>query len=142
MSGIKYNPLINGTAYDWSNIIINIFGRTIIGVSKISYDETQDMEDTWGAGVNAVNRGFGNKVATASITLYQEEVQALQTIASTIQDIPEFDITVMYASDLTNIKTDVIKNCRFKNNKRDMSQNDMNSEVEIELLTSHIEWDV
>ena len=140
MAGIQYPALVNGVAYDWSNIICSILGRPVIGITNITYASTQDMENNYGAGCFPITRGYGNVVATASITLTIEEVENLQTIApdGMLQNIPEFDIIVMYMSNLTNPKTHIIKNCRFTTNQRTMNQNDMNSVVEITLLPTHI----
>ena len=81
-TGIQYTPLVNGLAYSWSNVIVNVLGRTLIGIDAIDYEEKQDMSDNWGAGVYPVSRGFGNRKATCKITLYQEEVIALEQLSS------------------------------------------------------------
>ena len=141
---IEYNQLINGHAYDWSNIVINIMGTVVTGISSIDYSQEQDMQDNWGAGINPVSRGYGNRKATAKLTLYMEQLVALQTASLTgnIQDIPEFDIVVMYLSTPSIPKTDIIKNCRFKNNVRGIKLNDMNVTVDCDILCSHIIWSV
>ena len=56
----KSRALINGRSYAWSSIKFNILGNSIIGISKINYDENQDVEDVFGAGNRAVARGLGN----------------------------------------------------------------------------------
>ena len=143
MGGINYQPLINNVAYDWSDVIVNIMGHTFIGISSIEYEEKQDKQDNFGAGRRPVNRGYGNIKATAKITLFQEEVLALEALVpgdGTIQDLPTFDIIVMYMSNPSLPIKDVIKNCQFTNNVRTLKQNDMNVEVAFELITSHILW--
>jgi hypothetical protein len=139
INGIKYQPLINGQAYDWSNIVCTLLGNVAIGISKIDYEVKQDMTDNWGAGINPVSRGFGNRKATASITLYMEEMEALQTlIGGNVQDIPEFDILVQFYTNPLAPVTHTLKNCRFTNNFRKINQNDMNVSIECELIVSHI----
>jgi hypothetical protein len=142
MGYIVYNPLINGVAYDWANISIRILGHTVIGVESIEYSDDQEIKDNFGAGVRPVNRGYGNITTTAKITLFMEEVVSLQQLSVTgnLQDIPEFDIIVQYASKPTSIVTDIIRMCKFKSNKRSPKQNDTNITVDIDLITPKIDW--
>lgn len=138
-------PLINGTAYGWSSIEINILGVAVVGVSAISYEETQEMENIYGAGSYPVARGYGNITTTGSITLHMSEVEALQAAAPNgngrIQEIPEFDITISYLpADTASLRTHVLKNVRFSKNARAVNQNDKNIAVEIPLQISHIQW--
>lgn len=136
-------PLINGVAYTWSQISCNILGRPVAGISSVSYSETQEMENNYGAGNRPVSRGYGKIETVASVTLDMNEVEALQMIAPNgrLQDIPEFDIIVAYVpGGIARTVTHRIHNCRFKNNKREVEQGAMNISVELELITSHITW--
>ena len=51
-----------------------------------------------------------------------------------------FNITVQYTDYISAPVTDYVMNCQFTNNKRTLKQNDMNTKVEIEVITSHIMW--
>jgi hypothetical protein len=142
MAGIQYNPLVNGVAYDWSHVIINVLGRTVIGVKSLDYAENQDITDNYGAGIRPTTRGYGNIKCTCKLTLTTEEVLALEQLSVTgsLQDIPMFDITVQYMSYPTYPITDYIKNCQFKNNDRKLKQNDMEFPIELEIIASHVLW--
>jgi len=135
-------PLINGQSYSWSQIEVRILNVPVAGITAISYEESEEMQDNWGAGKYPVSRGYGKIEATGSITLEMNEVEALQAAVPTgrLQDIPEFDIVVSYLPQGGNIVTHTLKNCRFKNNKREVNQGDMTIAVELELLISHIQW--
>jgi hypothetical protein len=139
---MAYQPLVNGTAYSWSQITLNILGVPVAGVSSISYNEEQEMQDNYGAGNRPVSRGYGRINTEGSVTLHMEEVEAIQNAVSTgrLQDIPEFDIVVAYLPEGGNIVTHTLKNCRFKNNGREVSEGDMAINVEIPLQISHINW--
>lgn len=134
--------LVNGTAYSWSQIKLNILGVNPVGVTAISYNETEEMEDNMGLGNRPVSRGYGGIETEGSITMHMEEVESLQDASPTgrIQDIPEFDIVVSFLPRGGVIRTHVLKNCRFKTNGRDMSQGDMAIEVECELQIAEIKW--
>jgi len=135
-------PLINGQAYSWSQITLNVLGVQVAGFEAISYEENQEMVDNYGGGNRPVSRGLGRIETTGSVTLHMEEVEALQTAAPNrrLQAIPEFDIVVAFLPDNGNIVIHTLKNCRFKTNKRDMTEGDTKVAVEIELQISHINW--
>jgi hypothetical protein len=139
---MAFQPLVNGTAYSWSQITVNILGIPVAGVTGVSYTEEQEMQDNYGAGNRPVSRGYGNITTEGSITLHMEEVEALQAAVSTgrLQDIPEFDIVVAFLPEGGVITTHTLKNCRFKTNGRDLEQNQMAIEVEIDLQIAQILW--
>jgi hypothetical protein len=134
--------LVNGTAYSWVDITLNLLGIPVAGIVAISYDDEQEIEDNSGAGRFPVSRGYGGIKAQASITLHAEEVVAIQRSIPTgrLQDIPPFDIPVSYLPPNGNIATDVLKNVQFKKNSRDTKQGDKKIEVELPLVISHINW--
>lgn len=135
-------PLVNGTAYAWSQIELRLFNTPVNGITDIKYDDTQDMEDNYGAGEFPVSRGYGQIKAKSSITLEMAEVEALQAAApdGRINRIPEFDVVVSYLPEGGIIRTHTLKNCRFKGNKREIKSGDMTINVELELIISHIIW--
>lgn len=62
--------IINNVAYSWSMIRISIPALDISedstimqGVSEIKWNKTRKVENNYGIGGNAINRGFGNKPA-------------------------------------------------------------------------------
>lgn len=132
--------LINGRAYSWSNITLNIFGVKPIGISKINYKEEQEIEDIHGAGQRAVARGLGNITNDGSITFHMNELQALRDSRDDgkIINIPEFDAVVAFLPPGGKIVTHTLKNCRFKNDGVDVSQNDKNIETEVMLAIGEI----
>lgn len=135
-------PLINGTAYAWSQVELRIFNQAVAGVVDIKYDDMQQMQDNKGAGEFPVSRGYGNIEAKGTITLEMAEVEALQAAApqGRINKIPEFDIVVSYLPEGGVIKSHTLHNCRFKGNKRELKSGDMTINVELELQVSHISW--
>lgn len=136
-------PLINGTRHSWASIRCNILGRTVTGITKIDYEDTQEKENKYGAGIHVDHRGLGNYEATCGITLYAYETEAIVAklpAGKRLQDIAPFDIVVSFVNESNQTVTHTIRNCEFVNNKRDMSQGDTGIEVEHELIVTHIEW--
>lgn len=137
-------PLINGTAYAWSQIVFNVLGVQVSGVDSISYSEEQEMTDNYGSGTRPVSRSYGQITTEGSITLHMEEVEALQQAVESgrLQDIPEFDLPVSYLPEGGVITTHILKNVRFKSNSRSVTKGDAAIAVEIPLQISHIKWKV
>lgn len=135
-------PLINGTAYAWSQIELRLFNTPVAGVTKITYEDEQEMQDNYGAGAFPVSRGYGQIKPKAGITLEMAEVEALQAAApgGRLQSIPEFDVVVSYLPEGGVIVNHTLHNCRFKGNKREIKSGDMTVEVELDLQISHISW--
>jgi hypothetical protein len=135
-------PLINGQSYSWSRIEFNILGATVAGITAIKYEDKQEMQNNFGAGNRPVSRGYGKIECEGSVTLEMAEVEALQSVSKTgrLQDIPEFDIIVAYVPESGPKRTHKLRNCRFKENKREIKTGDMTIEVEIPLMLSHIDW--
>lgn len=135
--------LINGRAYSWADLKVNILGVLIYGIMAISYEEKNDKENVYGAGGKPVARGYGNTTFDGSITLSVEEVEALEKAApsGSLAKIPPFSIVVAYVPDgSTKIKTEILKFVEFMGNKRAWKQNDMKGEIEIPLIIGDIDW--
>lgn len=134
--------LINGQAYTWAQIKVNVLGRQINGIAKISYKEKEEMQDNFGAGNRPVSRSYGKITAEGSMELHMEELEALQaaTPDGRIQSIPEFDIVVSYQPNQGKIVNHTLHNCRMMENGREASNEDMLIKTEIPLLISHISF--
>jgi len=134
-------PLINGKAYAWSSISLMIDGVIENAVTKITYSDTVDKENGYGAGQMPTDRADGNYEAKCSITLkaVASEAIAAKSPNGRIQDYGVFAVVVQYLVGTVR-KTHIIHNCEFKNNGRDVSQGDKKIETEHELVVSHITW--
>ncbi|BDD07441.1 hypothetical protein [Aureibacter tunicatorum] len=139
---MKFTPLVNGRTYSWSDVTVNVLGNPVAGITEVTYEEKQDMENVYGAGDRPVARGYGKVEASGSISLLVDEVEALMAEAPNgrLTDIPEFDVVVAYETESGDVITHTIKNCKFKANSRSFKTGDMKMEVKMELLVSHIEW--
>lgn len=136
-------PFINGVQYHWGQIACRALGNIFVGISKIMYEEKQDMAMNFGAGNYAIGMGFGKINVTGSLTLFQEELEALVAAAPNrrLQAIPNFDITVTFIPEVGQaLVTHTVRNCRLELNKRDMSAGDTSVTSDITFIASHIDW--
>lgn len=140
MNGI---PLINGHEYCWADIVVNIYGTQITGITGIDYSDDQEVVDVYGAGRYPVSRSKGRITCTGKLSLLASEVNAItkKTPNGRLQDLPPFDIIVSYIPDDGGVVvTDKIRNCQFKKNERSWSEGDTSKSVDLDLAVSHIEW--
>lgn len=131
-----------GKLAGWNSIATNMMGRDVEGINQLSYDDTVEKTNEYGAGKMPIGRGEGNYSAKCSITLYKEEVIALQASLPSgkrLQDIAPFDITAQYDYNGVLYK-DRIRNCEFTNNGVDVKQGDKVIATKFDLVVSHIEW--
>lgn len=135
-------PLINGKSYEWADIILNVLGVPIAGVTAISYGEKQDIKNIYGAGRFPVSRANGALTPNGKISLLFEEIQAIMAAAPNgrIQDIAEFDIMVSFIDASLIPVTHKLRNCRFMNNDKDTKQGDTSIPTDMELCISHVQW--
>ncbi|MDR1371827.1 MAG: hypothetical protein LBJ17_01680 [Dysgonamonadaceae bacterium] len=140
MNGV---PMINGYTYGWADIVVNIAGIPVTGITAIEYEDDQEMQDNYGAGRYPVSRSKGIIKCKGKITLYPEEVIAItgKAMNGRLQDIGPFSVVVSYIPDgVFKVTTDKLYNCQFTKNSRAWAQGDMSKPVELDLMISHIEW--
>lgn len=128
----------------WNSIKLRLLGRDIEGVTQIEYTDEQEIKNEYGAGAYPVGQSTGNYSATAKISMYKEELIGLQESlpkGKRIQEIDPFDVPVVYEYQ-GKLYKDVIRNCRFKNNGVSVSNNDGKVVQDIELICTHIDWNV
>lgn len=135
-------PLINGQAYSYADIVVTILGQPIAGITAINYNDSQEITENFGAGRFVTSRGLGPILAEGTLTLDRAELSAIIDAAPSkrLQNIPEFDIEVNYLPEGSTPRTDVLRNCRFKNTVGGAAQGDSNVLAELELAVSHIDW--
>jgi hypothetical protein len=135
-------PLINGVAYSYADVNVQLLGRTVLGITAISYEDEQDIVDNYAAGQFATSRGYGQNKFKASLTLEMKESERLVEAVPTgrLQDIPPFPITVSYENAANKIVIHKLLMVQFKNNKRNTKSGETNIEVEHELVIAKIEW--
>ncbi|MDR0729928.1 MAG: hypothetical protein LBF19_07405 [Prevotellaceae bacterium] len=133
-----------GKMAGWNSVQLNMLGRDVEGITEIAYDDSVEKENIMGAGAFPVGRGEGNYAAKCSITLYHEEIVALQRSLGPLRrltDIAPFDISVSYEYG-GFIYKDRIRNREFKSNARSIKQNDKSISNQFELIVSHIDWNI
>ena len=142
-NGLRTPPLINGVTPSWANIIVNIAGVPVIGITAINYEDKQEIENVYGAGQRAVARGYGRIDCTGSITLLRDEVEALRKASPTgrLQDLAPFNIMVSFVPYGGSVVANHnIKSCQFLNDGVDAKEGDTKLEKQLDLVVGSIDW--
>lgn len=134
-------PLINGRAFDYSQIIINILGVPIVSVSSITYLEEQEKVNNMGTGNRPVSRGHATIDASGSLEISMNDIEALRDVApnGSLLFIPAFDIVVVFGN-VQNPQTHVLKNCEFLNDGVETTVGDTDVKRTFDLVISHIQY--
>lgn len=133
-----------GKIAGWNSITINLLGRDVEGVDEVSYNDTQEKENVYGAGKMPIGRGDGNYSAKATVSLLVEEDMALQQSlprGKRLSDIAPFDILVEYEYEGFKYR-DRIRNCEFTGRSVSVKQGDKKMVHKHELIVSHIDWNI
>lgn len=135
-------PLINGVEYTHAEIVCNILGFPILGLTAIKYSDMQAITLNYGTGQHPVSRGFGTIEPVASITLTMKEIQRFSQAAplGKIQNIPDFDIGVNFTTEAGDFVRHRLVRCRFKGRNTDSSTNNSQIEEELELSVVEIKY--
>ena len=138
---MELTPLINGRAYDFTQVVVTILGVPVPSVSSLNYTEEQTKENNYGAGTRPVSRGRGAVTVSASVTISMNDVEAIRDVApdGSLLKIPPFDIEVSFLNE-QKVVTHIVKNCEFTDDGTETSQDDKDIKKAFNLIPSHIKY--
>ena len=128
----------------WNSATLNLYGRDVEGISELGYDDSVEKELIKGAGKMPIGVGEGDYVAKMTLKLYQEEVIAIMDSLPPgvrLQDIAPTDVIVQYTYN-TRIYKDIIRNVEFTKVGRAVKKGDKTVEQTVEVICTHIDWNV
>ncbi len=133
--------MINGVVHSWANLAVSITGVPVTGINKISYKDSQVIDNIYGAGQKPIGRGYGRVENSGSITLLRGEVEALRAASATgrLQDIAPFTITVQFLPiNGQKIVTHTLVDVQFKDDGMEISEGDTSNYTDFELVIGNI----
>jgi hypothetical protein len=129
--------VVNGEAYDWSSITINMPGMTF-QAQDISYDDELEKEPVYGMGSSQRGYGKGNYKSTAKITMLKEDFDDLVDYCKKNKvALYKLDITKIiasYAHDYQKTKIDVLNKVTITKTSHKATQGDKSLKVDLDLL--------
>lgn len=134
-------PLINGRAFDFAQIVVQILDVPVTSVSAITYLEEQEKVNNFGTGSRPVSRGHGAIDANGSIDISMNDLEAIRDAApdGSLLKIPAFDIVVSFLNEQRVIKH-VLKNCEFVDDGTETAQDDKDIKRTFGLIISNIKY--
>lgn len=128
---------VNGKNYDWGDVDFKIPGLAMV-VKEISYDDEQDMEESYGKGYKPRGFGKGNYKASGKLSMLRDDYEDLlayckaKGIAFYDLEIPS--IVVSYADNGKSISSDELKRVRPTKRTHKAAQGDKSLTVDIDLM--------
>ena len=134
-------PLINGRAYDFTQITVALLGVPTLGISSLNYTEEQEKVNNFGTGNRPVSRGQGPIDSSGSIEISMNDVEALRDAApdGSLLKIPPFDITVVFGNPQKPV-VHVLKNVEFTNDGVESTQGDTDLKRTFDIVISNIKY--
>ena len=139
--------MFNSNEYAWKDIKVALGGRTVTGITQITYDTTQDVNNIYASGDEPHSQTTGNRDVEGTIGLLQSEVDALNRAAKAaggrnLLDLT-LDVTIAYARTLgEEIVVDTVRNARATSLPKGGNQNDPNMISEITFRAMKVDYDV
>ncbi len=126
-------PLINGNAYSFASIEIDVGGRKIKGIKDLSYDDGLDPGMARGTSPIPLAHTQGDYEANASMEMFRKDFDELCALLGDGYCEVEFPITVTYASRGMPTVTDRLPAVRIKKVDNSNSQGNDPTAVKLEL---------
>jgi len=135
-------PLINGVEYTHADVVVNLFGIPLVGITSIEYSDNQTIEGNYSTGRLPTSVGFGQIVFTASLTITSVEFRRLLLITpgGRLQDIPFFDVGINYIPEGGIFVRDRLVRCKFKGANITSATNNTQIEVPLELFVADVRY--
>ncbi len=140
MPSADFRPRVNGKIYSFVDIKFSIAGQDVSGITAISYETEREKENIYAAGSEPVGVAYGQRKYTASISFLKNEYDALKRAAPNfrIEDIPPFDLPVIYIKEDGSFVRDTLKNFDFTKANNDFKVGDKGLEVKCDAIISGV----
>lgn len=128
---------VNGKNYDWGDVDVKFPGLVLV-VQEISYDDEQDMEESYGRGYKPRGFGKGNYKASGKLSMLRDDYEDLLAFCRakgvSFYDLELPSIVVSYADNGKAISTDELKKVRPIKRTHKAAQGDKSLSVDVDLM--------
>ena len=128
---------VNGKNYDWGDVDVKFPGLVLV-VQEISYDDEQDMEESYGRGYKPRGFGKGNYKASGKLSMLRDDYEDLLAFCKargvSFYDLELPSIVVSYADNGKAISTDELKKVRPIKRTHKAAQGDKSLSVDADLM--------
>lgn len=133
--------LINGRAYDHTQLTIIYGGIRLTSATSLDYGEEQDKAFNNGVGNRPVSFGQGAITASGSIELSMNDVKAIRAGApnGSLLQIPLADVIITFINPQGPV-IDTIKNVSWTTDRVNSSEGDTDVKLTLDFIASHVKW--
>lgn len=133
-------PLINGKAWEFTDINLVLLGIPIAECKSVSWNQKQNRKMNFGLGRFATSFGNGPINVDVKLTISMNEIQSIREAipSGLLQDIPPFTITLWYGDTALGAKTQKIFNCIFMDDGVSGSEGDTILFYDFNLIASNV----
>jgi len=131
------NTLVNGKAYEFSDIEFEIFGYKVMDVKEIDYATKRNIANNYGTGIEPISRSTGTKTYEGKIVLGMKEVETIREKMPAnmdLTDLAPFTIVISYLNNY-KITTHKLFFCQFTEDNPKAKQGDGDLVMELPLVT-------
>lgn len=133
--------LINGRAYDHTQVQVLYLGVPLSSVTSIDYGEEQEKAFNHGTGNRPVSFGVSSIESNGSIELSMNDIEAIRDAApnGSLLQIPLNDMLVVFTNPQKPV-THTIKNVAWTTDKPSSAQGDTDIKVSLDFISSNVKW--
>ena len=134
---------VNGIAYDWESVTIEMPHGVAIGIEEINYNDSREIEEIYGKGSKVRQYGRKNYSASGSMTLTRDEFEAFRKAADgSAYKAKPFPIVSSYANDDMETVTDTLPDVKITKQDTSAKQDDASTgKVKLDFkILSPIKW--
>lgn len=128
---------VNGKNYDWGDVDVKFPGM-VLQLQEISYDDEQEMEESYGKGPKPRGFGTGNYKASGKISMLRDDYDDLLAYCKAkrlaFYEIMIPSIVVSYANKGGRTRIDELKKVKFVKRSNKAAQGDKSLTVDIDLM--------
>ena len=128
---------VNGINYGWGDVDVKIPGLNLV-VQEISYDDEQEMEESYGYGHRPRGYGTGNYKSSGKISLLRDDYEEFLAWCRA-QGVPFYKLTipsivVSYANEGEKTHMDELKTVKLTKRSHKAAQGDKGLTVDIDMM--------
>ena len=128
---------VNGINYGWGDVDVKLPGLNLV-VQEISYDDEQEMEESYGKGYRPRGYGKGNYKASGKMSMlrddYDDVLDYCKATGKSFYNVELPSVVVSYGNPGGRTRIDELKRVVFVKRSHKAAQGDKTLTVDIDLM--------
>lgn len=128
---------VNGISYGWGDVDVKIPGLNLV-VQEISYDDEQEMEESYGKGSKPRGYGKGNYKASGKMSMLRDDFDDVldycKATGKAFYGVELPSVVVSYGNPGGRTRIDELKRVVFVKRSHKAAQGDKTLSVDIDLM--------